>query len=661
MSISFEYQSNPSKLVNEPLSPFEFLSNSSQSNEIMNPEVPIDNAIYRMFFNSTLHPAIIVDLNVNTTNACEDIFNPAANSLKEFINCDIFTESRLENFKGTLSEFLNVARRKVAENINHTDILHLHIRKGTESSEAVFSFSATSFYIDINTKMLGILLMEISKTVKEELDALDIFKSSLIAALSHELNNPMNSLMLLLNTMSSPYCEEKKENLIEMALASASILQNKIRDLIDHATIEMDNIRLSQKKFYVDELFEELKQIFKHEIGMQNNKLITKIVSNKNYRLAIFGDRNRIEQVLVKLLSNANKYTSKGEITLSATEGKANFNVIFSVKDTGEGISKMKMKLLFDSLKQKIKQPDAPNRLYGLGLALASSICKCMDATLKVTSSEGSGTRFFFEIPVCQVTTFENPLDSVKRLHTSSYPLFPLIKMKEVSGKDDKKVNEVTNNEFKNDTKKIFEKHTLKSISMSRCLITKVSDIDNLEEDIQVHQIIPRYNGLIKKLVCNPNKSMTKLVSYNRKKPIVLIVDDVYSNRMAIRVVMNRMQVSTVEAINGEKAVSFVKSSFQSDSTVYIALILMDLNMPVMTGIEATVAIRKLEKEYGRRGSIPIVAITAHDAKCGKDRCIKAGMQDCEAKPVSKNTLKRIVEYYAPKLIKERGQNGIKV
>jgi len=674
MTVDFKYYSSPIKLENEQLPPLVLPSRSSQPEFNIQAKVAPEINVYESFFRTTQHPIIIVDLNPNTQKASPNLFNPSANSLRGFLESDMFNESYLENFNGTLSEFLCASRRKVQGKIMHTDILHLLVKIGTERSEAVFSFSAVSFELGAETRMLGILLMEITKTIKEELDALDIFRSSLISALSHELNNPMNSLMLLLKMMPSSYGENKNEDLKEMALTSAKILQNKIRDLIDYAMIEMDKIKLTQTEFFVDDLFEELKQTFKHEVSMKFNELITK-VNNNNNRLVILGDRNRIEQVLVKLISNANKFTNGGKIILSATEGKNNFNVIFSVRDTGTGIPEEKKELLFESLKQKAKHSSA--KLSGLGLAIARSICKCMDSTLKFTSEKGLGTKFSFEIPLCQIATFSKPLAGIELLFDkNNFPLYPIanriskgsnlngaIEENKKSVKDPSILNEETNEvkkekevllsselskstKFKKDTSRIFGKIKLTSMLSFTFPKLRNPEADALEENINVHKIIPTYNGSMKN-----ERNKNECYTNKKKKSIVLIVDDVYSNRMVIRELMNKMQVSTSEADNGKCAVNFVEKSFQKDSNTNIALILMDLNMPVMTGIEASVAIRKLERTYKRTKTIPIIAVTAHSAMYGKDECIKAGMQDCAAKPVTNNTLKLIVEHYAPKLI----------
>ena len=174
------------------------LESINLSNNKLNMDKPSEFNLYKFFFNTTQHPAFIIDMNVNTDKAMPDIRNKASELLISYSGSDIFNESHLEKFNGTLSEFIYSSRRKPAQEIKHCDICHILVKTGPETTESIFSLSAASFDLGNDVKMLGILLMEISKTVKEELNALETFKSSLISSLSHELNNPMNSLIPLL-------------------------------------------------------------------------------------------------------------------------------------------------------------------------------------------------------------------------------------------------------------------------------------------------------------------------------------------------------------------------------------------------------------------------------------------------------------------------------
>ena len=161
------------------------------------------------------------------------------------------------------------------------------------------------------------------------------------------------------------------------------------------------------------------------------------------------------------------------------------------------------------------------------------------------------------------------------------------------------------------------------------------------------------------KFTSKKNKNKANSKTYNEiktkdgfkpaKSPTVLIVDDVFSNRFALREILKRQKIAIVEANNGLDALNIVKQSFQTDSKIKIELIFMDLHMPVMTGLDSTIEIRKFEKSIGN-SAIPIIAISAQEHE--REACIKIGMQEYVAKPVTSAILKRIVCQYAKNLIR---------
>lgn len=116
---------------------------------------------------------------------------------------------------------------------------------------------------------------------------------------------------------------------------------------------------------------------------------------------------------------------------------------------------------------------------------------------------------------------------------------------------------------------------------------------------------------------------------------------------------LNRLHVLTIEAINGAEAVSIVKSYLYGETEYDIQLILMDLQMPIMDGVEATIEIRKLERLNKRSQKIPIVAVTAHSSTNDKNDCLKAGMQEHVVKPVTNKVLREILGNYALNLLQK--------
>ena len=139
------------------------------------------------------------------------------------------------------------------------------------------------------------------------------------------------------------------------------------------------------------------------------------------------------------------------------------------------------------------------------------------------------------------------------------------------------------------------------------------------------------------------------------KHRVVLVTDDAFYNRMVMKEMLKKLNVATIEANNGLEAANIVEKSFSKDFMYEITLIFMDLNMPVMNGVDSTIKIRQLEKDYERKERIPIVAVTAHDSTKDKMSCFQAGMQEYQLKPVTSKQLENLIKTHGANII----NNGI--
>ena len=661
--------------------------------------------LFQCLFRAVSQPVFIIDLSANTEEAKPILKNTAAAALIRKSQ-DIFARSNLTSFNGSLREFISSARNKVAQETVLNDILCITNQADGPATEVYYNLTATTFETSNDGKMLGIVLMEVPDLMKQEINAMESFKSSLVSALSHELNTPLNSLIPLLRMMPSFKPEgDHGDDLKEVALTSALLLESKIRDLIDYTKNEMDDFRIVNTEFFVDDLFEELEHTFKFELENKKNTLIYKVDTYGKGKMLVMADRNRVSQVLVKLISNANKYTHSGNISLTATESKETFDVMFSVKDTGIGISQYALRALFSPLNEKSKQFQGSAKLAGLGLNIAKSICEHMDSSLKVTSEEGKGTKFTFELPMCRLANFEKSVGeadtlfadnedresvatdkpmpkfiSLRRQHsvhssriTTSKTLLQLkpieiLPYPGLSGSDTNSVDESSDTDKatkglchvrkKSPTAVLpvsspLTKSTFYKTSESKKEIVNNTYSEPLEEEEMpeepstAYNIIPRYHSKINSSLSDYFGALHKITLLPEKEHVVLIADDQYANRMVLREMLKRQCVKTIEAIDGKAALEEVEKSFRSDSTIEIVLILMDLNMPVMSGIESTVAIRELEHKLGRCRKIPIVAVTAQDSKKDRKASMDAGMQRYITKPVDHKTLENTVREYA--------------
>eukprot|EP00826_Nyctotherus_ovalis_P030817 TRINITY_DN2460_c0_g1_i11.p1 TRINITY_DN2460_c0_g1~~TRINITY_DN2460_c0_g1_i11.p1 ORF type:complete len:293 (+),score=105.47 TRINITY_DN2460_c0_g1_i11:73-951(+) len=279
--------------------------------------------------------------------------------------------------------------------------------------------------------------------------------------------------------------------------------------------------------------------------------------------------------------------------------------------------------------------------------------CKCMGSKLTVSSEEGKGSCFTFEIPVCHIFVFEDELVAESR---PSHEL--TANTREVNSRDNLK-----------EERAIKDAHVASKINPNVRLYfsSKPAEIQKPPEEIKQPEpaatkpSVPKskekyYKNFINSKNANadncetastPTSEMNAVV----KKKVVLVTDDAFYNRMIMKEMLRKLRVQSIEANNGEEAVSIVENSFKKSNKYEIGLILMDINMPIMNGVESTMNIRQVEKNSERKERIPIVAVTAHDSAKDRACCIQAGMQEYYLKPVTSKQLESIVNTFAKELI----------
>ncbi len=310
------------------------------------------NSVTDQFFDSMPYPVFLVDVDINTPMNSPPLMNQRARGLlaahKFADTAALFGAMTFERSSCSLAEELSRIRKKVEQQYVAFECVMLNTsysRKGFDAS--VFSFELPkedSAEIASARKPLqdpekgyrfaAIVLIPKAKDPVEEKRIMENFKDSLICSLSHELCTPINTIMNLLRMMTAGPREDSRE-LCEIAASNTELLNSKLQDLIDYTQIELHSFRPAEHNFCVNELFVDLMKIFKYETEHKGNKLEFEV--NSKGKLWIMADRGRIRQVLIKLLTNANKYTSKGAITVSAKESQQNFDVVFKVADTGSG------------------------------------------------------------------------------------------------------------------------------------------------------------------------------------------------------------------------------------------------------------------------------------------------------------------------------------
>ncbi len=240
---------------------------------------------------------------------------------------------------------------------------------------------------------------------KEEAEAREKIKSSFLANMSHEIRTPMNSIIGFSDLIQRTDIEEEKNQYLDIIRSSGQFLMNIINDIIDISKIEAGLLDLKVQRVNINELIKELSDIFRNDSRIQKDVEIINHLPLENGDAVILTDGTRMRQILSNLMDNAVKFTTKGAIEIGydlvRKQKKDKVpHLKFFVKDSGIGIPKSDLELIFDRYHQ-IREGDK-SKGSGLGLTIVDALVKKIGGGVKVVSEAGKGSEFSFEIAYLQ-------------------------------------------------------------------------------------------------------------------------------------------------------------------------------------------------------------------------------------------------------------------
>jgi len=511
-------------------------------------------------------------------------------------------------------------------------------------------------------------------------------KSEFLANMSHEIRTPLNGVIgfseLLNNTELTPLQEQYLQN----TNTSAHTLMGIINDILDFSKIEAGKLELEKIRTDIFELIEDTSDIMRYQASIKGIELLV----NFNHTMPRYAivDPIRLRQILVNLLNNAVKFTDKGEIELKVTfikikDDSGTFG--FSVRDTGIGISDEQEKKLFKAFSQADSSTTRKFGGTGLGLIISNKLAKKMGGEIKLKSVPGNGTTFFFDITT-QFDSEEKPaysyLKHIKRIllvddndnnrmileHTLKHwniesiscdcglsalnilekeGLFDVIiidyQMPELNGLETIKIIRDEFN-FSPEQQPVILLHSNMNDENIHNRCKELGVAFNLIKPVKSQQLFNYLKNIHYKPSLNiQTEEKEEKISLNKNnKFVILVADDVAMNKLLVKSIIKQLYPNTeiIEADNGKEALNIAKSTT-------LDIILMDVQMPEMDGIEATKQIREFEEIKGKH--IPIIALTAGVFKEEKEKCFEAGMDDFLKKPVDKNVLHKMLEKFLRK------------
>lgn len=469
-----------------------------------------------------------------------------------------------------------------------------------ESSNNFLSFngvcekdSGNLIFFDIKIKILewrkekAILLImnDVASKVKF-LKELNEYKDLLLATVSHDLRAPLNCIMGTLDLM-----EEINDfallKYIKTAQSSCQILLFLINDILDYSQMSNKKLKLNNDHFCLEELIDESTNMFICQTQRKKIEFYNTVSLNlKNAK--IFGDKRRIEQILINLIGNAIKFTLKGKVVLVVSEENCELHnhkvIAFKVIDTGIGIDQKNIKEIFKMFR-KLDQDD-PNlnrNGIGLGLFLSQNLGKMMhEPGITVTSEKNVGSEFSFSIPL-QERFFRDPsrdenLNNIEMEGCSS------------------SINTCTS---------IFNSHILKTT----------------KENVECQQ---------------------ELDFIKSKKIYALFVDDDAMSMLIYQKYAESLGIEYEVAFNGQEGIEKIERNYLANK--FFSIIFLDCIMPILNGFETAIQIKK---QIGNKviPYVPIVALTASATSNDLARCLECGMEDYLVKPLSKKNFKeKLVE-----------------
>jgi two-component system, sensor histidine kinase and response regulator len=222
-------------------------------------------------------------------------------------------------------------------------------------------------------------------------------KSAFLATMSHEIRTPLNGIIGANDLLAQTELTDGQRELVQMALSSGEVLLSTISDILDFSTIEAGQLELHTEDFH---LLEEIGKVLDTLGPTANRKgLDLAFIPSPNTPALVHGDRTRLRQILVNLVGNAIKFTRQGHVLIDCQKGTSG-TLIFAVKDTGVGISKHLQPRLFKAFSQADSSTTREFGGTGLGLAICKRLCQLLGGDISVESEPGKGSTFRFEIPL---------------------------------------------------------------------------------------------------------------------------------------------------------------------------------------------------------------------------------------------------------------------